>query len=85
MTDGASDPAELGRLRWRCRLGVRELDELLTRYLDGPYGAATAAERAAFRRLIDSQDGLLHAYCLGTLPPPPEFRELIGQITAQPG
>lgn len=82
MTAGEADSAELGRLRWRCRLGMRELDELLTRYLDERYRAAAPAERAAFRRLIDSQDGLIQAYCLGTLPPPPEFRDIIGRITA---
>ena len=77
--------AEAGRLRWRCRPRVRELDELLIRYLDERYSAATPAEQAAFRRLIDSQDGRLQAYCLGLLAPPPEFRDLIRRITGDRG
>ncbi len=80
----ATEPrAELGRLRWRCRRGMRELDELLTRYVDEQYEHAPEADRAAFRSLLEAQDTSLHAYCLGSLSPPtPELSALIGRITA---
>ncbi len=75
--------AELGRLRWRCRRGMRELDELLTRYVDEQYEHAPEADRAAFRSLLETKDTALHAYCLGSLhPPTPELAALIGRITA---
>jgi antitoxin CptB len=31
---------EIGKLRWRCRRGMRELDVLLSRYLDEEYRTA---------------------------------------------
>jgi antitoxin CptB len=78
--------AELGRLRWRCRRGMRELDELLTRYIDERYATAPEAEQAAFRSLVDAEDSALYAYCLGSLPPPsPEVSELLVRITAPAG
>ena len=62
-------PMEDGHLRWRCRRGMKELDILLTRYLDERYGTAPAEEREAFRGLLDAQDPLIYAYCLGSEPP----------------
>ncbi len=58
MTEG-------NRLRWRCRRGMRELDVLLTRYLDHHYASAPSAEQAAFRRLLEAQDPELFALLLG--------------------
>jgi antitoxin CptB len=74
--------AELGRLRWRCRRGMKELDVLLTRYVDERFCGASRLEQEAFRLLLESQDALLYAYCLGLEPPPREFAALIGRITA---
>jgi antitoxin CptB len=77
-------PEQDGRLRWRCRRGMRELDILLTRYLDERYGIAPAAEQDAFRTLLDAQDPVLYAYCLGSEPPPEHLAVLIERITAVP-
>ena len=77
------DASELGRLRWRCRRGMRELDILLTRYVDERFAGASSAEQEAFRRLLDTQDALLYAYCLGQQRPPPQIAALIDRITAQ--
>lgn len=79
----ASECEDLGKLRWRCRRGIRELDELLRRYVDERFCSATAQERDAFRRLLDSHDTVIYAYCLGQLrPPTPELSALIDRITA---
>jgi len=48
---------------------MRELDVLLTRYLEHDYGAAPAAEREAFARLIDLQDPELFGYLVGRATP----------------
>jgi len=73
----------LGKLRWRCRRGMRELDELLTRFVDEQYPTASAAHQAAFRDLLDSHDPLIYAYCLGRqIPTDPVLSALIERITA---
>jgi antitoxin CptB len=77
-------PIEHGRLRWRCRRGMKELDILLTRYLDERYGNAPTEEQEAFRGLLDAQDPLIYAYCLGAEPPPEHLAVLIERITAVP-
>ena len=56
--------AEDSRLRWQCRRGMRELDELLLRYLDNHYLNADTAEKAAFRAVLDLADPELNAYLL---------------------
>jgi antitoxin CptB len=80
----AGDAADMGRLRWRCRRGMRELDELLTRYLDEQYPGAGPAEQAAFLQLLDSPDTDLHSYCLRrSLPANPAVRDVIERITTR--
>ena len=56
--------AEDSRLRWQCRRGMRELDELLLRYLENHYVDADAREKAAFRAVLDLADPELNAYLL---------------------
>jgi antitoxin CptB len=60
-----TDEAELRRLRWRCRRGMRELDQLLTRWLDRRWAHASEAERGAFLRLLDCEDDRLWTWFLG--------------------
>jgi antitoxin CptB len=78
----AAGPADLGKLRWHCRRGMKELDVLLERYLDGRFCGATIAEQEAFRQLLETPDTVLYAYCLGSERPPPKFAALIERITA---
>ena len=44
------------RLRWNCRRGMRELDQLLTWYLDTNYARASDDDKHAFVTLLDQQD-----------------------------
>jgi antitoxin CptB len=60
-----SDDTELRRLRWRCRRGMRELDQLLNRYLDLRWAQAPDAERGVFLRLLDCEDDRLWRWFLG--------------------
>lgn len=53
------------RLRWRCRRGMRELDQLLARYLEHGWPQASQAERDAFDALLDTEDDVLWDWCLG--------------------
>lgn len=61
---------EIAQLRWRCRRGMRELDELLTRYLEQVYPQASSAERSAFAQLLDLQDPDIFGYLVGRNNPP---------------
>jgi antitoxin CptB len=73
---------ELGRLRWRCRRGMKELDLLLCGYLDAEYEEADPDRKDAFSRLLDCPDPLIYDYFLGrALPPDPALTALIRQIT----
>ncbi|HMK87517.1 MAG TPA: succinate dehydrogenase assembly factor 2 [Steroidobacteraceae bacterium] len=80
MAQGPSQ--ELAKLRWRCRRGMRELDLLLTRFVDEEWGGASSAEREAFRALLEAPDSLIYAYCLGQeRPPTAPVSSLIERIT----
>jgi antitoxin CptB len=59
----------LSRLRWRCRRGMRELDVMLTRYLDREWASASSAERDAFVQLVELQDPELFGYLVGRTSP----------------
>lgn len=77
-------PAELGKLRWRCRRGMQELDILLKRYVEERFPSASACEQEAFRRLLETQDTVIYAYCMGQVEPPEELAPLVERITAGP-
>ena len=60
-----ADALELKRLRWRCRRGMRELDQLFGRYLDREWAAASEAGRGVFLRLLDCEDDKLWRWFMG--------------------
>ncbi len=59
------EAAQRGRLAWRCRRGMKELDLLLRAYLDQHWPVAASAERDAFARLLELPDPELASYLLG--------------------
>jgi antitoxin CptB len=61
----ATEDIELRRLRWRCRRGMRELDQLFNRWLDQCWMAASETERGVFLRLLDCEDDKLWHWFLG--------------------
>lgn len=68
------------QLRWQCRRGMRELDDLLTAYLDRHYEQASATEKQAFQALLEMADPELLAYLVRGDTPPPEFALVIGHL-----
>ena len=56
---------EVSRLRWRCRRGMRELDQLLGWYLDERYEKVDDVGKAAFSTLLDKQDPQLWNWLSG--------------------
>jgi len=74
--------ADLGKLRWRCRRGMKELDVLLTRYVEEEYREASHAQQETFRQLLDAPDPVIYAYCVGQERPPTDLlSSLIERIT----
>jgi antitoxin CptB len=60
------DPAlELKRVRWRCRRGMRELDQLFERYLAHYWPEDSESERGVFLRLLDCEDDKLWRWFMG--------------------
>ena len=60
-----SAAADINRLRWQCRRGMRELDLLLLQFLDTGYADLDAEAARAFARLLDCPDALLLEWLLG--------------------
>ena len=66
MSTGNNSPSRhrINRLRWQCRRGMKELDQLLTGYLDDGYDVASDADKAAFHALLELSDPELTGYLL---------------------
>jgi len=74
------------RLRWQCRRGMLELDELLQSYLDRRFAHADASEQDAFRTLLKLSDQELFDYFFGALAPlDPQLRHVIEHIRRAAG
>ncbi len=76
----APDP-EMGRLVWRCRRGMKELDLLLTGYLRERWAQAGPAERTAFEHILELPDPLLAAYLMERdAPSDPDLQSLLAVL-----
>ena len=60
-----SDDSELKRIRWRCRRGMRELDQLFDRYLARCWATESEPQRVVFLRLLDCEDDKLWRWFMG--------------------
>jgi len=81
MTDNNKPPPDMDRLRWQCRRGMLELDEILLRYLEQRFTAAPAEEQAQFRRLLDVEDPVLNEWLLlGNYPGDQSINNIIQRV-----
>ena len=53
------------QLRWRCRRGTRELDQLVGWWLDERHPSATAEQQSAFAALLEAQDPDIWDWVMG--------------------
>ena len=58
-----NDPAQRARARWLCRRGMKELDVLLTAFMESQYDGLTPQAREAFHAVLEMPDPDLWA-CL---------------------
>lgn len=76
--------SDVGQLRWRCRRGMRELDQLLGWWLDARYSAADARTQTAFRELLEQPDPELWHWLQGHgAPASADWRQVIDEIRAR--
>lgn len=81
MSAAPAAPAS-GRLAWRCRRGMKELDLLLLAWLQQRYASASPAERAAFEGFLELPDPEIAAYLLGReRPTDPTLAALLAQLS----
>lgn len=73
-----SGPVTVSQMRWQCRRGMRELDELLVNYLEHAYPQAGGEQKQAFRALLALPDPKLIGYLLGV--ETPEDRAIAGIV-----
>lgn len=69
------------RLRWQCRRGMRELDELLQSFLECGYSQLNDTQRMTFERLLTTQDNLLLEYFMGrSVPKDSDTADVVAKI-----
>jgi antitoxin CptB len=70
-----------GRLRWRCRRGMKELDLLLVRWFDLRWSTADARRQQAFQRLLEEADPQIADWLFGgSRPADTELAGLVDDI-----
>ncbi len=57
--------SEISRLRWLCRRGMKELDLVMTGYLDNYYLEAKEKDQQAFKALLEMPDPDLFSLLVG--------------------
>jgi len=73
------------RVYWRCRRGMRELEELLLEFGRVHYDGLTDAERRAFEQLLDYSDQVLLEYTMGdAVPRDRALADLLSKIRHRP-
>ena len=75
------DDTELKKLRWRCRRGMRELDQLFERWLEREWRQSPTPQRELFLRVLDTEDDTLWRWFLGhEVPADVEIAALVERI-----
>ncbi len=74
--------SDLKRLRWRCRRGMRELDLVMSTFLDSRYEHLSVEQQEAFAQLLEENDMDIMDWIMGKAVPEDET---VYQITRQLG
>jgi antitoxin CptB len=73
-------PADLNRLRWKCRRGMLELDAWLDGFVDAIYPALDAGQRDCLARLLDEEDPDLYDWICGRGSPPAIYLDMLSRL-----
>lgn len=73
--------AEERRLQWHCRRGLKELDVILSPFMDEHYRQLAPIDKALFIRLVDNEDmDLFNWFMRQTKPADAELERMIELI-----
>lgn len=75
-----ADAQRLGRLRWRCRRGMKELDVLLESFVAAESTALADGAWPEFEDLLGTEDDRLWDWLQGRGEPPREWAALLGAL-----
>ncbi len=71
----------VGRLRWRCRRGTKELDRMLGGFLEEDYAQAPIELQKAFIALLEVQDPDIYDWLMGAKAPDEEaFNAIVSAL-----
>lgn len=86
MKGGGDPPTAMEpRVYWRCRRGMRELEELLLDFGETQYAGLSDTERRAFEQLLDYSDQVLLEYTMGdAVPRDRALADLLSKIRHRP-
>ena len=76
------DEREHQRALWRSRRGMLELDLMLVAFARQRYPHLPAAQRGAYRELLDAEDALIWAWLQGRATPPSALAHVLDSIIA---
>ncbi len=77
----AEESIPVGRLRWRCRRGTKELDRILGGFLEENYAQAPIELQKAFIALLEVQDPDIYDWLMGGKTPDDEgFNAIISAL-----
>jgi len=72
----------LAQVRWQCRRGMLELDQLLLGFFDSSYQQLSSEDKQTFERLLESGDQELFLWLMGrSKPEDVELEKMILAIT----
>jgi antitoxin CptB len=72
--------SELNSIRWKCRRGMLELDELLQTFFDKQFLTLTYEEQRSFVEFLSCSDQELFSWLMGFQPSQPQWSALINKI-----
>ncbi len=82
MTESPPKTLDRGRIRWRCRRGMRELDMLLEGYFERHFDREPQHQQS-FLALLEQEDPDIWAWLIGHAQPPAELADVIHRLQHQ--
>ncbi|MGI9333353.1 MAG: succinate dehydrogenase assembly factor 2 [Gammaproteobacteria bacterium] len=86
MSAPKRDAHHKGRLRWRCRRGMKELDVLFERFIERGFDALGVVELEPLALLLEQPDQDIYAWLTAKVEPEePQLRLIVRKIRADVG